>query len=215
MNLEERKKWLENNKEIVDKWIEKSTVEENEIRNTFNNYVKKINKNERIMEKRYGIKSTMPKLEIVPLVTEEKTRQNINKQTEFEYINSPETIKGINISPYLKKIRNDYKKENLLVLYIKDNKIIDNDIFTDNKASRIDYKNYLPTIIEKAKQLNAEVFDVHNHPINFSAKESRDDIEIYKRVLKKAYEDANINYLGEAVVTMDDYNQHIYNKKMP
>jgi DNA repair protein RadC len=208
MNLEEKKKWLEDNKELVDNWIENYIAEESEILDKLNEEARKLNRIAHEIAKKLG-KDPLPDIKEISKSTEETVKENmIYKNIDEEYINSPEVVQGINISQYLDKIRYDFKKENFLVLYIKNKKIIDEDIFTDNKKSMVNISEYILTIIEKAKQLEADVFDIHNHTFLFSASESKADQDAWKKIEKLAKEEG-INVIGHSVVTREDYNQII------
>ena len=117
-------------------------------------------------------------------------------------------MQGINISQYLDKIRYDFKKENFLVLYIKNKEIVGEDIFTDNKKSIVNISVYIPAIIKKAKQLEADVLDIHNHTFMFSATESKSDQKAWEKIEELAKKEG-INVIGHSVVTREDYNQVI------
>ncbi len=207
MNLEEKKKWLEDNEELVDNWVKNYLAEESEILDNLNEEARKLNRIAHEIAERSG-EDPLPDIKEISRSTEETVKQNIYKNISEEYINSPEVVQGINISQYLERIRYDFKKENFLVLYIKNKEIVDEDIFTDNKKSIVNISVYIPAIIEKAKQLEADVFDIHNHTFMFSATESKADQNAWKKFEEFAKKEG-VNVIGHAVVTREDYNQII------
>ncbi len=207
MNLEEKKKWLEDNEELVDNWVKNYLAEESEILDKLNEEARNLNRIAHEIAERSG-EDPLPDIKEISKSTEETVKQNIYKNISEEYINSPEVVQGINISQYLDKIRYDFKKENFLVLYINNKEIVGEDIFTDNKKSIVNISEYIPTIIEKAKQLEADVFDIHNHTFMFSATESKADQNAWKKFEEFAKKEG-INVIGHAVVTREDYNQII------
>lgn len=148
MNIEERKKWLEDRKELI--------------------YNHCVNSN-RIDMKEYNERFN---------VSEEEIAKSINDCYELmindykdEQSNCSEYVNDICISEYLNKIRNnDY--ETMICLVIKNNKIID--VFSEKgQYSGCDINHTLiDNSFKKAKTLDAEVCVIHNHPHAVIAKPS-------------------------------------------
>lgn len=116
-----------------------------------------------------------------------------------------EEVGGVDISDYLKEIRFNHEREILMFLFIKDGKVIDKYLIDgiDSTQIKISPKNYAD-ILNKARELEAGVFDVHNHPRRFSARPSENDFKsiIKIRMLFEKYE---VNLLDWGVVTEWDY----------
>lgn len=125
-----------------------------------------------------------------------------------ECSNCKEEVCGINISDSLKLIRNDEEKENSLFLYINDGKILDRDIFTSNQSYTVNFIDKYDSVLEKAINLKADLYNVHNHPLSIDAKPSEGDLRYFKgRVVRNA-NDKGIKYLDFGVVTAFDYYSH-------
>lgn len=129
-----------------------------------------------------------------------------------EESNHEEIIDGVSITETLKEIRYDHEAENGLFLFIKDGKLLDQYLIKGNNTTLIDisHQNYAD-IVNKANELGAGIFDVHNHPIWFAARPSENDIKAanYK---KKMFEHFGAKDIGWGVVTEWDFYAVEYKK---
>lgn len=133
----------------------------------------------------------------------------IMRTKEFHH---KEKVGKIDIKKYLESIRYDMYKENLIILYIKNNKIISED-FIEGKIDRVHpTKKQWSIVFVQAVNLNANVYIVHNHPFDFSARPSKADIKL-GRNLKRSLNKINRDLLDWGVVTKCDYYSNKQQKR--
>ena len=114
-----------------------------------------------------------------------------------------EVVDGIDLSPYISKIRNR-KKEYEVVLFIRNHKVIKEQIITTQKYGSVAGKGWLKEIPEEAKRLKADLYSLHNHPYSISAYPSFLDVKsaVKRESDLKKY---GVKLLDMGVCTFDDY----------
>lgn len=207
MAREERKKWI---LEHPDVFINQGIFIAEETRD---NYIKEV---EKISGKKYneGDLDWMKKEDPNFSTPEDWYQRVLNERANIEYylnnnellnfkeFRCDEKVSEIILTELLETIRFDHKKENGIVLYIKKGKVIEKDFFKGG-INTVDIPSEV--ITEKAKKLKSSVYVVHNHPCNFSARPTKNDILLSSVKLKTALKEANVELLDWGVVTEWDY----------
>lgn len=204
MTLEKRKKWLEDNSTKLKELNSLAVKEKNEQTKAINKKSNKYNEELKTYSESKSKDVSEYLLPIYPYLNEEdeydKLMNSYNQKSE-ECI---EQVKNINISNNLEEIRHDIEKENAIVLFIKNNEVVDAIHYTENKMCRVDLRNIEQEIINKSKVLNADICMVHNHPLMFAATPSKSDLLSYAK-WKKELASENITLIDYGIVTKDDY----------
>lgn len=140
------------------------------------------------------------------------SKNYIKSLYETPHVAHKEKLHGIDLKPYLQKIRKR-KNEYLLVLLVRNNKVIKEYVHTTNSQASVKLGKFEKEIIKNAKKYKADVYLVHNHPIVIVANPSRQDIKYYVQI-KKRLKEKNINIIDCAVVTFDDYYSYETQKRI-
>lgn len=225
MTLEEQEKWYKAHKRKIINLRKKDAIElyremeqiSRKFRGENYDVVERIkekadyNKND-YWEKKYGRPYEIEEDRLYKsLIDAEKFNP---KSDIHEMSNCKEMVGKIDLKPWLKKIRNnDY--ETMIVLFIKQNKVVDS-LFIKGSSMHVGSfaGEKMKQVLHKAKELNAGIYLVHNHPYIVAAWPSvvasksnkiiAGDIGARKKTgqyLKKI----GINFLDFAVVTPFDY----------
>lgn len=183
MNREERFNFLVNNRERTEYQVKK-IAEENHAR-------------ARMMK----IKTTIEK-------EEEWARNWLNKQATYDkYANCLEIVDEMDFKERIDVIRDDYKKVNLMFIYIKNGKIVEHIVRTGNDILNLPfcYQQIEEIILEEKRSLDFDkVYIAHNRPCNFSAfpiKGEESNIKILDDILFEK----EIELADYGIVTIDDY----------
>ena len=121
----------------------------------------------------------------------------------LKHNNHKEKVGSIDLTPYLNKIRNK-KKENELILLIKNNKVIKEFILSSDKHTYVCSPSDMAKVKQEAIKHKADVYMVHNHPVLIVANPSFQDIRSYL-YQDRDFKKAGIKILDFGVVTFDDY----------
>lgn len=195
MNIEERKKYYEENLDFHKKNLKEFAEYHVELMKKFNTMFEDCNK----------ALPDMAQIEPMPIPSVEETYnyalEGLLKEYEYEEIQAQEVIDEIELKPYLDQIRNlDY--ENMMTLAIKDNKIIDYGIDKGDIALGCNTKGHeYKRIIETYKD-GVKICLIHNHPRTVSAIPSPGDALSFKDTP---------NLYDWGVVTPFDYYSHKQN----
>lgn len=142
----------------------------------------------------------------------EKYEDKFNLEDELS--KCEKIVCDIDLTPYTESIvHNDY--ETMIFLYIKNNKVIDEQRFVGESYNVLLIEKDYEKICKKAKELNADIYCVHNHPLTIAAIPSGKEGESgdYNEALKleKVCDRYNVKLLDWGVATECDYFS--YNQK--
>ena len=207
-NFDERKKWYLAHKDEINKFYETVTKEDNEF---YKKYDEESNKEFDDLYKKLGLKRKKRNRKLKPLIFKPITDENLIKIAELSITNSIKQIESIDLTPYLNKIKNK-KIEYKIALFIKNNKVIDESIFTSKAHGRVSNPKQEKAIQEKAKKLKAKVYMVHNHPFYIQAIPSSADIRSFRNTILN-YKKEGIEVIDCAVVTNYDYYSYFQRKQ--
>ena len=195
MNINERKRWLENNKEDILKFSRLSIEEFVANQNLAG--VDLIDKNNIENEIIKGYES----------------RMNNYKR---EQSNCKEEICGIDLKPYLNKIKYIKDHEEMMFLLIKDNEV-KKEIICKGGVSRCGSDEETEEVAKIANELKADIYVVHNHPLSVYAYpsgklvkyrdtyiESNDYGQLHK-YMPEIFNKYGVKMIDFAVVTEVDY----------
>lgn len=195
--LSHKKDFKEHEKHTADEWNKSFKNIDNEI----NRIYKELNKIEKESGKPTTKKLSKAKTELLkPVKVDDKYLKQIYKNRSVCH---KETVNGLDLRPYLEKIRRR-KKEYELVLFIKNKRVVKELLLTSNNYSFVNVYKYMPKVISEAKKRKAQLYIVHNHPLVISAAPSLQDIKSFI-VSTKKYKKEGIKILDFGVVTFDDY----------
>lgn len=202
LSFKEKKQWVKDHKKELIRWNRVSYSESvKQLRELEKEIVRLTKEFNRKVEDKRRVKK-IKKSE--PIKYEELTEKDFLKICKDKYAMSKESAGGVDLRPYLKKIRNHNEGERELVLLIKNGKVIYETIKVHNNRSYFNPLIIHENFIKKAKKLKAAVYQAHNHPYSFAAKASSRDARTYK-TMKKLYQNYGVELLDMGVVTMDDY----------
>lgn len=185
MNELERKQWLENNKDKIRKYCE--------------------------LDYDWLYKMYESTGEVT-----EKDKQSLRRCVENTYnsymnsytipeANDKEEVCGIDLKPYLAQIRYIEDHEEEIILFIKDNKVVKEEVIVGLITSVPYEENREIKIINTAKELNADIYRFHNHPVSVSAGLSDGDKKNYYDRLLPLAEKEGVKIIGYGAVTFGDY----------
>lgn len=213
MNYEERKKWILEHK---DDFIYFATECEN---NNYNDYLKNYKEKE---GKDYDPIEDRKFYDEVEKIIGEKCDTSYERHLKIledwkdvtKFLNDDdlmlreestckEILGDIDLKDYLNLIRHDQRIENDLFLYIKNGKVIDKDVFA-GEYGYIEFGKTEDDVVNKAVRLNADVYNVHNHPTDFAAYPSVGDKKCAEHLNKRLIKQG-LKLLDWGVVTMCDY----------
>lgn len=191
MTFEERKEWLEQNRQrIIDynyklgEYLYKTNMYKSH--NSLEEFYKETWHPEQVNEQRY---------------------------LEDEMSNCKEKVNEIDLLAVLNTIRfNDY--ETLIVLYVKDNEILDEQSYTGHEYNVPFGDDEYEEIAKNANELQCDIYVVHNHPLELVAEPSGlpnryiDHLHgDYRQAdnLRKVCDQHNVKLLDWGVVSECDY----------
>lgn len=192
MNIEERKKWIEERKDRIIAINYKQGKE----------MFEKLHKND---------SELFPDLDSFykDVWQPEKYEDKFNLEDELS--NCEKKVCGVDLTPYIESIiHNDF--ETMIFLYIKNNKAIDEQRFVGKSYNVLLTEEDYEKICNKAKELNTDIYCVHNHPLTIAAIPSGKEEKYgdYNEALKleKVCDKYNVKLLDWGVATECDYYSH-------
>lgn len=127
--------------------------------------------------------------------------------------NCDEKVDGIDISKYLDLIRYNHEKELDLYLFIKDSEIIDK-YFVEGDIRHVNTnKEHRKAIYTLARKYEADIYNVHNHPLSFVAFPSILDFKA-RSIFSNEAKINGFNCIDWGVVTEWDYYSNKQKKRM-
>lgn len=193
MTLEERKNWLEKNRnEILE---HQRKVDED----SFYNMLKDTDEKQR-WTNHFGHE---------PTIEDWYTLMETNTILENTFLNKPlsecsEKINEIDLKETLAKIRKQ-EIEHLIVLLIKDGEIVKEYEYQGRPGSVPIKDEQFKEMAKEAKRLNANIYDVHNHPFRIVANASHGDKNVIDKRFRPICEKYGVKILDWGVVTECDY----------
>lgn len=149
---------------------------------------------------------------------DEKSNKKAFKKTMQSYkeplAGDKECIGKLDIGKYLEKIRYIENHEEMLVLYVVDNKIIKQKRYIGTFGLIPVADDKLEKLFKSSKKAKTSLYFVHNHPLSVNANFSRGDLYFYGETLCKLSKKYNVKLLDYGVVSFDDYKSiHSEDKK--
>lgn len=204
MNREQRKQWILEHQDVFLEFGRQEALDSyNHLQDLYEKYTgKKYDKEEALKN---GI-TTVEDAYAKNLAEGQDINFHLNNK---KLINSKESkceeeINGIDLSEYLKEIRYDHYKEHMMFLFIRRGKIVDK-VIINGISNVIRITPYMKRkMIKRAKELKANLYQVHNHPSTFTAYSSDVDEET-RKIMNDTLKTEGIKLLDWGVVTEWDY----------
>lgn len=195
-NKQEKLKWLENHQEIVNTYIERNGKE----------------KAEQVWNPTFGTKLEDEIKDDIERMRRVVYNRRVDDST---YANCKININ--NIEEY-KDLLNDLRtqiNESLYCFYMDEqNNVLGYDEFTENSTSTVQISNeQLEYMCQRAKEHNANIYCIHNHPVSFTAIPSDGDHKFRERKTT-FFNNRGIKLIDDCIITIDDYWSYTQTKNI-